>query len=243
MNTKSKIAILIVSMILGIILAIQFNTVKSIVGPGYLPVQRSKELAVELNNLQKEKENLLNELENLEKKVKQYESSASKENVYIEELSKELQKYRMFAGYERVQGEGIVLNIDDPKREIVYGDETSTIVENYDYLLQIISYLNVSGAEAISINGLRYTNYTEFLLAGNHLNINGVPISAPIEIKAIGPPEDMENALRLKGGVLDILKYGFEMQISLTQKKNIIIPRYTKIQEFRYAKPVENING
>ncbi len=240
---KSKIAITFVCIILGVILAIQFKTVKETVGLNYLPTQRSKQLAIQLTEVQDEKEKLLNELTNLENKIKQYEKNASEESVYVSELSKELLKYRMFAGYEKVKGPGIILTINDPPMEVLIGDQTSFIIENYELILQIISYLNVSEAEAISINGLRYTNFTEILRVNNHLNVNGVSIGPPIKIKAIGDPEKLETALRLKGGVVYNMENVFGLEVKITQEKDIIIPRYTKLKEFRYARPFTTISN
>lgn len=242
-DMKSKIAITLVCIILGIILAIQFKTVNKTIGSGKLPALRSKELAVELNKLIEEKETLENELGNLENLVRQYEKTASEENAIVEELSKERLKYRMFAGYESVNGPGIILTIDDPPVEVVFGDETSYIVDNFDYILYIISYLNASGAEAISINGQRYTAFTELLRVSDYLNINGVSIAPPIIIKAIGAPDDLESALRLKGGVVWELEYYSELEINITQEEDIEIPRYTKIKEFRYAKPIIDVSN
>ncbi len=239
-DLKSKIAITLICVLLGIVIAIQFNTVNSTVGPGKIPFQRSKELIVELNKLKDEKEKLTTELNNLENKVKQYEDNVSKESVYINQLSKELLKYKIFAGYEKVEGPGIILTIDDPPIDVVHGDETSIIVENYDLILQIISYLNVSDAEAISINDLRYTGFTELLQVSNHLNVNGVSIGPPIKIMAIGDPEKLETALRLKGGVVYMLENWYGLAIKITREDNVVIPRYNKIKELRYAEPINN---
>lgn len=238
----SKTSIAIVCIILGIIVSIQYKTVNEVVGPGYLPNQKNKELAQELNRLQEQKKSLMNELNNLENKVKKYENEASEESDYVKELSKELLKYRMFAGYEAVEGPGIVITIDDPDYDTIYGNNMSQLVENHGLLLDIISYLNVTGAEAISINGLRYTSFSEILVAGNHLNFNNKPIGVPVEIKAIGPAQDLESSLRITGGIIDLME-SYDFRIKIVQKDNITIPRYTEIKEFRYAEPVSTIGG
>ncbi len=199
---KSKIAFVLVCVILGIIIAIQFKTVNETVGSGILPTKSAQQLTLELKKLKDEKEKLLEELNSLESKVKQYEKNAAEENVYIKNLMKELQRYRMFGGYEPVKGPGIIVVVNDPPIEVQFGDDTSIIVNNYDFLLEIVSNLNAAGAEAISINEQRYTGFTEIVPAGNHLEINGVSYGPPFIIKAIGEPKILESALRLKGGVI-----------------------------------------
>ncbi|WP_069650165.1 DUF881 domain-containing protein [Caloranaerobacter ferrireducens] len=237
---KSKIAFALVCLILGIIIAIQFKTVNETVGNGILPTKSAQQLALELKKLKDEKEKLLEELNSLEFKVKQYEKNAAEENVYIKNLMKELQKYRMFGGYEPVKGPGIIVIVNDPPIEVQFGDDTSIIVNNYDFLLEIISNLNAAGAEAISVNEQRYTGFTEIVPAGNHLEINGVSYGPPFIIKAIGEPKILESALRLKGGVIWYMENLFNLDVQIKEEKNIEIPRYTRINEFKYAKPIDN---
>ena len=85
-------------------------------------------------------------------------------------------------------------------------------------ILQTISVLNAAEAEAISINDQRYTAFTEIEKAGNHIEINGVSIGAPIIIKAIGDPETLESALAIKRGIVWTLEY-YDYNVHLTKEK------------------------
>lgn len=242
-DIKSKVAIILVCTILGVILAIQFKTVENTVGSGAIPTQRTQQLAIDYKKLQDERDRMRNELDNLESKLKQYEKGEAEKDVYVENLYKDIQKYRILAGYEDVQGPGIIIEINDPPAEVVYGDDSSVIVDNYDFLLQVISVINATEAEAISINDQRYTGFTEIVLAANHLEINGVSFGPPFVIKAIGKPDDLENALRIKRGLIWRMENLLNLDIHIKQEQNIVIPKYRKIKEFRYAKPVEEISN
>jgi len=239
-DTRSKIAITLVCIILGIILAIQFKTVNQ-TADGIIPTQRSQQLTIELKKLQDERETLRVELDKLEDRVKQYEKGEAEKNSYVDNLYTDLEKYRMLAGYEAVEGPGITVEINDPEMEVQFGDETSTIVANYDFLLQIISILNTAEAEAISINDQRYVSITEIEPAGHHIEINGVSFAAPFIIKAIGKPDTLESALRIKGGLVSQMENWYNLDIQTRQEQSITIPKYRKIKEFRYAKPVSNV--
>src|SRR5699024_638723 len=128
-------------------------------------------------------------------------------------------KYRMLAGYMDLEGEGIVLEIDEPTEDIQYGEEYS-IVDELDLVLQVISILNAAEAEAISINDQRYTTYSEIIRVGNHIEINGVSTNTPLVIKAIGNPDTLESALMIKGGIIwEIRRYDYVVHIN--QDKNI----------------------
>lgn len=239
MKVKSgQIAITVVSILLGIILAIQFKTVNSTVGEGVLPVQRAQQLAVDLKKAQEERDAAIKALNEAENKIKQYEKGEADNNIYVENLYRDLEKYRILAGYVDLEGPGIVLEIHEPPADVQFGIEYS-IVDDLDLILQTISVLNAAQAEAISINDQRYTAYTEIERAGNHIEVNGVSISSPIVIKAIGDPETLESALSIKRGIIWTLKY-YDYNVYLSKEKNVRIPKYRKLIEFVYSQPVED---
>ncbi len=234
---NGQLAITIVSLFLGIILAIQFKTVNKTVGEGVLPTQRAQQLAIELKKAQEERDAVTKALDESEAKIKAYERGEVDNNMYAENLYKDLEKYRMLAGYVDLEGPGIVLEIQDPPADVQFGIECS-IVDDLDLILQTISVLNAAEAEAISINDQRYTTFTEIEKAGEHIEVNGVSISSPIVIKAIGNSNTLESALALKRGIVYTLEY-YDYTVNLVQDTNVKIPKYRKLKEFIYAKPVE----
>jgi uncharacterized protein YlxW (UPF0749 family) len=236
-NTRGKIAIVLVSILLGIILAIQFKTVNKTVGEGVLPTQRAQQLAIELKKVQEERDSLAKALNEAESKIKQYEKGEADNDVFVENLYKDLEKYRMLAGYVDLEGPGIILEIKDPPVDVQYGIDYS-IVDDIDLILQTISVLNAAQAEAISINDQRYTSFTEVVRAADHIEVNGVSINSPIVIKAIGDPETLESALSIKRGIVWTLRY-YNYEVNLRKENNIKIPKYRKLVEFVYSKPVE----
>lgn len=238
-NLKEQMALALVSIFLGLILSIQFKTINKTVGEGVLPTQRAQQLAVELKKIQGERDLQLKRLEELETKIKQYEKGEADKNVYAENLYKDTLKYRMLAGYVDLEGPGITLEINDPPMDLQFGEQYSPIVDELDIILQIVSILNAAEAEAISINDQRYTSYTEIVRAGDHIEINGVSTSSPIVIKAIGKPDTLESALVFKGGLVWQLR-NYDYIININQEKKIVIPKYRKIKEFIYSKPMED---
>ena len=225
---NGQLAITIVSLFLGIILAIQFKTVNKTVGEGVL------------KKAQEERDAVTKALDESEAKIKAYERGEVDNNMYAENLYKDLEKYRMLAGYVDLEGPGIVLEIQDPPADVQFGIECS-IVDDLDLILQTISVLNAAEAEAISINDQRYTTFTEIEKAGEHIEVNGVSISSPIVIKAIGNSNTLESALALKRGIVYTLEY-YDYTVNLVQDTNVKIPKYRKLKEFIYAKPVEEDN-
>ncbi|WP_422486534.1 DUF881 domain-containing protein [Gudongella sp. DL1XJH-153] len=238
MKIKGEIiALVMVSLILGLILSIQFKTINQSVGEGVMPTQRAQELANELRKAQTEMESQLRHIQEIEAKIEQYEKGGIEDDIYAENLYKDAMKYRMLAGYTDLKGKGIVLEINDPPVDIQFGEGFS-IVDELDLILQVVSVLNAAEAEAISINDQRYTAFTEIVRAGNHIEINGVSTGSPIIIKAIGNPDTLESALSIKWGIVWQLR-SYDYIVHLTQNNEVEIPRYRRVKDFIYASPVE----
>lgn len=234
---KESIALILVSIFLGAILTIQFKTVNKTVGDGILPVQRAQQLAMELKKVQSDRDAQTNRIEELETKIKQYEKGEVDKSTYAENLYNDTMKYRMLAGYSELEGPGIIMEINDPIGDLQYGIGYS-IIDDLEFVLQVISVLNAADAEAISINDHRYTAFTEIEKAGNHIEINGVSTNTPIIIKAIGNSQTLESALTLKGGIIQQIR-DWDYLVQINQEIKVVIPKYRRIKEFIFANPIE----
>ena len=62
--------------------------------------------------------------------------------------------------------------------------------------------------------------------------------SSPLIIKAIGNPDTLESALSIKWGIVWQLR-NYDYLVNLNQDKNVTIPKYRRVKEFIYARPVE----
>lgn len=240
-KSKNIIALILVSIFLGIILSIQLKAVDGSKALGTLPTQRTQDLANELKKVQTDKEALENRVKDLEGKIEQYELEGIDNNTYAENLYNDAMRYRMLAGYVDLEGPGIVLEINDPS-DVNLNQGYFSIVDEVDLILQVISILNAADAEAISINDQRYTSFTEIVRAGEHIEINGVSNNSPIIIKAIGDPSILESALAIKRGIVWQLR-NYNYTVNLYTDDKIIIPSYQNVEEFNYSKPVEGGNS
>ncbi|MBE6021261.1 MAG: DUF881 domain-containing protein, partial [Clostridiales bacterium] len=103
----------------------------------------------------------------------------------------------------------------------------------------LVNKIREAGGEAISINDQRITAYTEISLAGNNININGVPTAPPYEVKAIGNPSTLESTLSIRYGILYSMQNEYGLKVTLTQEEKVDIPRYSGVITFDYAETVE----
>lgn len=237
---KDKTVFVAICVVLGIILSIQFKTATNTTGKGVTPRQREKELKEEYENVLEKKEKLQDILGEVDSEIKKYEEVEKEKDDDIKVLYNELEKYKMFVGFETVRGPGITIEINEPSLEMEIGQEDSLVFANYDLILQLISKLNDLGAEAISINGERYTNYTSFEPYDKFLKVNDTTIQLPLEIKVLGDPIRLENGLNVRGNIMWNMQNKYLYNIKIQRKNQILIPEYTKPLELDHAKPVEN---
>lgn len=231
---KDSIWIGLVCIVLGIVLAVQFKVVQRNYLNGVSPNVKSTELISEVSRLRNDKDVLQKELVGLEEKIKAIESAAADENVLIKRINDDLDKYKKFSGLSDVIGPGIEVSVDNPPKEIGITYEIN-IIYDYESLLSLINELNAAGAEAVSINGQRLTAISEIRTAGNNINVNSVPLSAPFIIKAIGHPDTLEGAISQRFGIVNAIRdKGYLLE---TKKyESITIEKYNGIVEFNYAK-------
>lgn len=134
-----------------------------------------------------------------------------------------------------LEGEGIIIEMDDSLRETKAGEDQNLYVVHDDDILRVINELKAAGAEAISINGQRLTAMSEIRCAGPTLSVNNVRSSAPYEISAIGEKKTLENAIKMRGGVEETLKaWGIRLEVKISDK--IFIPAYEGEIHHSYAK-------
>lgn len=103
------------------------------------------------------------------------------------EVDAELAGLRTETGYGSSVGPGIRVRVDDPPDAPV--DEG---VRDSD-LAMLTDALWGVGAEAISVNGQRLTVRSAFRNVGPAVHVNGVPLSPPYLLDAIGDPRSLQS--------------------------------------------------
>lgn len=246
MSSKGKritgyILVCVLTMAIGFTISLQVKTTLSTgsYAGGMVSLAQAQASAADLNKLKKEKEALLKELDEKEAQIQEFESRASGgDDEAIQKKLQETEKYRTAAGFTSVEGQGIIVKIDDPEAEPDTVQE-SVITDNYELLLVLVNKLREAGAEAISINGQRVTAYTEISLAGKNININGTPTAPPYEVRAIGNSDTLESTLSIRYGIIYTMRNDYNLKVDINQEKSVEIPRYTDVISFKYAETVE----
>ncbi len=237
---KDKIVFVSICTLLGIILSIQFKTATNTTGKGMSPREIEKKLEVEYESTLQEKENLRDVLSKLETELVEYQEDEKKKDTKIKSLYDEMEKYRMFVGFEPIKGPGIAIEINEPSFQMEVGEEYSIVIANYDLILQLISKLNDLGAEAISINDERYTNYTSLEPEKDHIKVNGRAIYLPLKIQVIGDMDRIERGLQVRGNVMWNMQNKYLYDIKIQRDDNIIMKGYNKLLKLEHLEAVKS---
>ena len=205
-------SMLIISIIFGFILSMQARQVQEV--SATVNNQRVEELSMRLLQLEEERNALKNQLLTIEKESSMNQAT----NEFNEEL-------KIQACAVPLEVPGIIIKLDDSSKQAKAGENPNLYIIHDDDILKIINELRAAGAEAISINGQRLVDTSEIRCAGPTLSVNNIRSSAPYEIHAIGDRKNLENAIKMRGGVAETLKvWGINLEVESTN--TVYIPPF-----------------
>ena len=162
-----------------------------------------------------------------------------KKNTNSSETERYLKIANAIIGTTDVEGQGIILTVEDNKNVT---NETISIMDNISNylihdsdLLTLVNELKNAGAEAISINDERITNQSSITCDGNVILINGNKVGSPFTIRAIGSQEALMGAIKRPGGFLEELEE-FGLVSSVKKQSKIRINKFNGIVDFKYIR-------
>ncbi len=229
----------VMALVLGALLAVSLKTQQSIRSTS-LPSNRFSGLAAAYRDQQEQLKMANEEISKLRERTTQYENEMASASEKTKLLNNALQEAKFLAGLTPVEGPGVEVVLQDSKKRPPANSPID--IENYiihdSDLQRVVNELHAAGAEAVSINGQRIIATTAIRCVGPTIQVNGIALSSPYVIHAIGDPDTLMGALNLPQGVLADIQAIDSNMVKVTKKSNIQIPAYTGSLVFRYAKPV-----
>lgn len=228
-SRSGQIAVALVMVVLGMMLAMQYRVQQRAATD--LAHRRTEELVELLRRSESERTRMEQELAELRATV----TKLSEGQAAVSALQEELTKAQVLAGLVPVKGPGVVVTMDDSKRPLQKGEDINAFLLHDEDVLKVVNELLAAGAEAMSINGQRLIANTEVRCAGPTISVNRVMTAPPIVIQAVGEPDVLERALRMRGGVVESLSF-WGIEVSVRKEAEIAIPAYTGSLKFQFAK-------
>ncbi len=204
-------------------------------------LKTENELRDEINEWKDRYESINYRVQDLESKITEYKNAASATDATIKLLNEEIDDLEIISGFTELKGSGIIVTLDDTRaiNQIAanagFYDPNVFVIHDSDILL-VINELRAAGCDAISINGQRIIANSEIRCVGPVIQINGIRLTAPFKISAIGAPDKLATSLKLRGGVVDQISQS-DIDVVIEKLDSVIVPKYDKVIEFKYATP------
>ncbi len=213
MRVFKVISLTVVCLLLGMIVAMQYRSVKANNSYAVYEQQRSSELIMDLLREQENNEQLKQRIEELQEELQFYRTDTSDDAERINKLKEEILRYQIIAGLKTVKGEGVIVTIEGMGNAHV--DDS--------HILDVLNELRAADVQALAVNDERIIATSEVRRAGSYMMVNGRKLLPPYVIKAIAVPNKLESSLKIMGGIVELLKY-YNLKVEVKQEENIIIP-------------------
>jgi len=219
--------------IIGLFIVSQFGVTEG--QSVYFSPKAADEYNTSIESEKSEIENIRSRILEAEEQLAKYEAALDEDDFseISTELAEEVLKYKMFSGYETVQGPGVNVLIDDGTRPLYEGEDINILLVHDVDIIMVINDLKRSGAEAISVNGQRIIDRTEIACSGYTVRINGHILARPFVIKAIGDGKRMSSSLISPEGYGTLLK-NYGVQFSVELEENIVIHGFIGSGRYNY---------
>jgi uncharacterized protein YlxW (UPF0749 family) len=144
-----------------------------------------------------------------------------------------------------VVGPGLTITVTDPGLSKDLSDVSKQRVEGsqqviLDRDLQLaVNSLWVSGAEAISVGGVRIGPNVTIRQAGGGILVDNQPISSPYVILAVGPPHAMQDVFDRSSGLqrLRLLETSYGVGLSVSAGDDLAVPAGS-VRDVNFAKQI-----
>jgi uncharacterized protein YlxW (UPF0749 family) len=236
MKRKLDISLTVICVLLGFIIALQLRSVTKNNVLSSAEKLRAGEIQVMLNEERAKNEILHQQVQEYKDNLEQYREEASKTGDYASVLTKQLEASEILSGQVAVEGPGVIVTMEETKR--VTSENPMNDVIHDDDILRVINELCDAGAEAISLNDERLLATSEIRCAGATVSVNNNRYAAPFIIKAIGDPKNLEAALSMRHGTVEVLA-SWGIDVTVVKSNKLQINAYNGVTAFKYAIPVQ----
>lgn len=236
-NWKQGMSFSFITLIFGLMLAIQFRTIQE-------PIERDTrdmwQLREDLKREQQLQVDLLSEIRKYEELIDTYKE---KENQNPETaLNNTLQNLKQEAGLTDITGPGIIITIDQLFDDELLGTEVAHI--SPELLRRLINELNSYDADYISINNHRILHTTVIRDINGETKIDNFSLKdLPVEVKIISYNTDKLYS-RINASATDEDFAIDNLSLSISEPiKNITVPAYENPIRVKNMKPLNPKKG
>lgn len=199
------IIFLVIGIVVGAFIAVQIISTKT--NPRSTDTVRpALELERTVEVMTAEQGDLRARIADLREEVRGEEKQVEERRTTSKDLSAGLKDYKLIVGLTAVEGEGVVITLNDGKYEGLKDRNdfrNDAIIHSTD-ILDTVNLLWAAGAEAITINDERVVGTTSINCIVNTILVNEAHVGTPLIIKAIGNKDELARFIDDPGRLMDL---------------------------------------
>ena len=222
-RTLVRVTVALLCALLGFALVVQVRRTTS---GDALATARPDDLVALLDNLQHREDALTDEVADLQRTLEKLRRAGTSSAEALAEAQRQAQALGILVGTLPATGPGVRLVIDDPDGGVPP-----------EVLLDAISELRNAGAEAFQVGGVRIGVSSAFTGTAGAVRLDGVRLTSPYVITAIGDPPTLSAAMAIPGGVLDTVRRS-GATMTTTQLEHAEVRAVRQVKAPSYARPV-----
>jgi uncharacterized protein YlxW (UPF0749 family) len=204
--------------------------VRTAASSGTFASARTDDLVSILADLSGRADRLRSQVADLQRNAALLSNGTTRDAAALAQARARAQTLGILTGTLAARGPGIVLMIEDPQLKI-----------HSDALLNAIEELRDAGAEAMQVAGtggvVRVVTSTAVGDQGSRVTVDGVALTAPLRLVAIGDPRTLATALGIPGGVVDTVDAAPGAHAIVTTSPAVSVTALRALAAPRYASP------
>jgi uncharacterized protein YlxW (UPF0749 family) len=162
-----------------------------------------------------------------------------------QQLLGQLDEANFAAAATAVRGPGLEITVTDPGMSENLSDVSKQRVPGSQQVILdrdlqlVVNSLWVSGAEAVSVGGVRIGPNVTIRQAGGGILVDNQPISSPYVIDAIGPPHAMQDIVERSAALqrLRLLETSYGVGVSVSGSEALTLPAGA-VRDVNFAKQI-----
>ncbi len=240
-KSKKNFSFIAISIVVGFMVAIQFQTVKQPIKRDTRDIWELREALLAEKELQSD---IISEMRSIEETLAAYESKRKQSKGQA--LTDTLEELKLEAGLTEIKAPGITLTIEPAFDNIQLGDDAAAEVSP-ELLKRLLNELNQYEAKYVAIDGWRIINTTVIRDINNETKIDGhsltdLPIKVVVGVDQYTTAEKLYNRMKVSKAIEEFFIDNLKLTVS-EPSGQLTIPAYDNPIRVRYLESMKADEG